>query len=803
METFLKDLRYGSRGLAKNPGFTAVAVITLALGIGANTAIFSVVYNILLRPLPYAQPDRLVWVWESQPQLQRAPFTPADFLDYQAQNQSFEGLAAYFNAGPTMTGDGQPERVDGWIVSANFFSLLRVAAAHGRVFQPDDGEPGAARVAVISHAFWQRRFGGDAEVLGRTLVFNSVPFTVVGVVPADFKFMRTVDVWLNPRNSVPEPNPASARDVRPHRGNHYLSVFGRLRDGVTLEQTQSDLENISAGLQQQHNSNHGVRAISLHERIVGNMRLMLLVLLGAVGLVLLITCANVANLLLSRARARSREIAIRAALGAGRLRIIRQLLTESLLLAIVGGAVGLLVGLGGVSLIVFVSPQNTPRLAQVSLDTGSLVFTLAVSVATGLVFGLVPSLQASKTNLNEALKEGGRTGSGRSRLRSALVAVEIALSLVVLVGAGLLVRSFIRLLDVPPGFKTENLTAMSLSLTGAKYTEDERIVSFYRQLLPRLQSIAGIESASIAYDLPIRGSFTTRTFVIEGREERTGEELLAGYHPISPNYFEAMGITLLRGRALADSDSENSAQVIVINETLARQLFAEEDPIGKRVRFGPPDNPWVEIVGIVNDVKHNGLDAEASLETYVPFPQQPTQLLTLMLRSSIDTASLAAAVRSEALALDGDLPVFDVRNMEKFIGESVASQRFSMSLTALFAMLALALASVGIYGVMAYSVTQRAHEIGIRMALGAKTSDVLRLVVRQGLMLTLAGVGAGLAGAFVLTRWMTNMLFEVSATDTLTFVVVSLLLAAVAVLACYVPARRAARVDPVIALRYE
>lgn len=811
MNTFLQDIKYGLRTLIRNPGFAIVAIATLALGIGANSAIFSLVNGILLRPLPYDEPERLIWLWEKQPQLERAPFTPADFLDYQSQSQSFEEMSAYSNQGLTLTGAGEPERVTGIIASTNIFRLLRANAAIGRVFSEEDGEAGAQRVAVLSHSFWQRRFGGSADVIGNTLLLNGITFTVIGVMPESFKFLRTVDVFLNPREVVPEMNPNQTADTRTQRGNHYLTAIGRLKDGVTLAQAQSDIDGIVSRLQQEHDSNHSAWLMPLQERIVGNLRPAMLMQLGAVGLVLLITCANIANLLLARATARTREIAIRAALGAGRLRVARQLMTESLLLALFGGALGLAVAYAGVKILIAISPPGTPRLDEVSLDGWSLAFTLILSLLTGLIFGLIPAIQASRPNLMDTLKEGGRSGSmgaRLSRIRGLLVVSEVALSLVLLAGAGLLLRSFIRLQDVAPGFDTRNLMTMNLSLTSEKYREARPRINFFNQLLSQLQSLPGVESANLAYDLPIEGSFTTRTFTVEGRELVPGEELLLGYHPVSHNYFSAMGITLLKGRAFAEDDTENSTPVIILNETAARRLFSDEDAVGRRIKFGRPgsnnpDDPWVEIVGIVSDIKHNGLASTPSLESYVHFPQAPYPFLTLAVRSATDSSNVVSAIRNEVRALDADLAVYNIRAMDQVLAESVDSRRLSMLLTVMFAALALVLAAVGIYGVMSYSVTQRTNEIGIRVALGAQSSDVLKLIVTQGMKLTVAGLALGLAGAFAATRTMSSLLFGVSASDPLTFAGVSLLLTLIAVVACLIPALRAMKVNPMVALRYE
>jgi putative ABC transport system permease protein len=806
MEALIQDVRYALRLLLKRPGFTLVAALALALGIGANTAIFSVVNAVLLRPLPYPESNRLVWFWEVQPQLEQAPFSPADFVDYQSQNNSFEQVAASRPMSFNLTGGDQPERINVNIVTANFFDALRTLPAQGRAFAADEGKAGAHRVAVVSYAFWQSHAAGDADFIGRTLVLNNEPVTVIGIMPADFKFGRDTDIWVNPRQVVPEPFSSFSDDVLAIRGMHYLRVVGRLKPGVTLAQAQSDIDGVVANLQQQYNSNHSVHLVTLHEQSIGNLRSVLVVLMVAVGLVLLIACANVANLMLARATARYREMAIRTALGAGRARIIRQLLTESLLLAMIGGALGLVLGWWGVDLLVAVSPPDTPRLAEIGIDRNVFFFTFLVSMATGLIFGLVPALQATKLNLNEALKEGGRAAgdtSRRNRVRSLLVVAEVALSLVVLVGAGLLVKSFTRLLDVKPGFNPANLLTANLWLPGKKYERQSQINGFCKQVIERLGALPGVEGVAIANDIPIEGDDTSTYPTIEGQEATRDEDrFLLGQHAVSTGYFKTLGIRLVRGREFTAGDSADAPQVVIINETAARKMWPDEDALGKRLRLGGEKSPWLEVVGVVEDVKHNGLDAEPSLEAYAPFAQMAYPYFSILLRGP-NAASFAAAIRQEVQAVDKDQPVHDVITMAQILNQSVAPRRLSMALFALFGGVAMLLAAVGIYGVMSYAVTQRTHEIGVRMALGAARRDVLRLVVGQGMLLALIGVATGLGTALAVTRLMKTLLFAVSATDVVTFVVVSVALTAVALAACFVPALRATRVDPMVALRYE
>ncbi|MDQ3254316.1 MAG: ABC transporter permease [Acidobacteriota bacterium] len=808
MQTLWQDLRYGVRMLLKKPSFTLVAVSTLALGIGANTAIFSVVNAVLLRPLPFKDADRIAWIWETQPQLDRAPFTPADFLDYQAQNRSFEQVAAFTSRNLTLTGGEQPERLIGAMVSHNFFAALGAEALSGRAFLPEDGQPDAMRVAVISYGLWQRRFGANPQLIGKSLTFTGVDFTVVGIMPPDFKYPSDAEVWLNPRRVVPELGVGSMEDVRTMRGTHYLNVIARLKPGVTIAQAESDMKDVARRLGQEHKSTHGVRVVSLHERVVGNLRPALLVLLGAVSLVLLIACANVANLLLGRAASRQKEIAVRTALGASRARVIRQLLTESLLLGLLGGGLGLLLAHWGVDLLVALSPADTPRLKEIGIDSQVVIFTLAASLLIGLIFGLAPALQASKLNLNEALKAGGRSATAdvrHNRVRSLLVVCEVALSLVVLVGAGLLIKSFLRLQEVEPGFDASNLLTAQISLAVAKYDSTAKQAAFFGRMIEHLEALPGVQAVAVANDLPIAGRDQTSNPRIEGRASVPGEEPLVGVHMVNHSYFQAMGIQLLKGRLFSAADVDGSQPVAIINETMARRLFPNDDALGKQMRFSDLSSKerWKEIVGVVGNVKHNGLDAEPYMETYTPYLQNQISSMMIAVRSTSDPANLTAAVRSAILEIDKDQPISSVKMMDQVLSDSIAPRRSSMSLFGFFAAVALALATVGIYGVMSYSVTERTHEIGIRMALGAQRMDVLRFVIGQGMLLTLIGVAVGLVATFALTRVMSSLLYGVSATDPVIFIGVALLLATVALLACYIPARRATKVDPMVALRYE
>ncbi|MDQ3803874.1 MAG: ABC transporter permease [Acidobacteriota bacterium] len=809
---FWQDLRYGLRTLLKNPGFTAVAVIALALGIGANSAIFSVVNAVLLRPLPYRDPDRLVMVWEENTKAGYPRDTPAaaNYIDWRDQNQVFEGMAAIADVSFNLTGAGEPERLDGRRVSASLFPLLGVEPHLGRAFLPEEDQPGANRVAVLSHGLWQRRFGADANIAGKPLTLNGESYEVVGVMPPHFQFpSREDELWV-PIAFTPQ-EAAS-------RGRHYLQVLARLKPGVTLGQAQAEMSTIAARLQQQYpeqNTNLGATVTPLHEHVVGDIRPALLVLLGAVGFVLLVACANVANLLLARAAVRQKEIAVRVALGASRLRLVRQFLTESVLLAALGGGLGLLLSVWGVSLLKTFIPENISQARAVAVDARVLGFTVLVSLLTGLIFGLAPAVQASNFNLNETLKEGGRdsaAGSRGNRIRALLVVAEVAVSLVLLIGAGLLINSFLRLRNVDPGFRADNLLTMSIELPQQKYPDPARRAAFYTELVSRIEALPGVKSAAVTNWIPLVFQGDSIGFSIEGRPDPApgqGRRPTVVTRVVHPHYFRTMGIQLLRGREFGEQDRVESPTVAVISETMARRHWPGEDPTGKRITPGPatstdPDD-WVTIVGVVKDVRQFELGAEPKPQMYVSYAQGWSFFAPrhLVVSTAVEPLSLAATVRKTVWEIDKDQPVSDIRTMEEVLSESLARQRFSMLLLGIFAAVALALAAVGIYGVMSYAVAQRTHEIGIRMALGAQRGDVLKLAVGQGLKLVLIGVALGLAAAFALTRVMASLLFGVSATDPATLVTISLVLIGVAVLASYIPARRAAKVDPMIALRYE
>jgi predicted permease len=805
--TLWQDVRFGARTLAKNPGFTAVAVIALALGIGANSAIFSVVNTVLLRPLPYKEPGRLVMVWEkgNADEFPINSTSAANFIDWRDQNQVFEGVSVMGRASFNLTGVGEPVRVDGRRVSANLFHILGVEPQLGRGFLPEEDAPGAGRVVILSHGLWQRRFGSDPGAVGTPLTMNGRSYTVVGVMSPQFEFpSRQDELW------VPI---AFGTQEAANRGNNSYEVLGRLKPGVSLEQAQSEMNVITARLKRQYpdvvKSDASV-VVSLHEQRVGDIKTALLVLLGAVVFVLLVACANVANLLLARAAVRRKEIALRVALGAGRLRLVRQFLTESVLLASLGGVAGLLLSFWGVNLLKAFIPENLSEAKAISVDARVLVFTLLVSLLTGLIFGLAPATQASNLDLNEMLKEGGRdssSGKGGNRVRGLLVVMEVAVSLVLLVGAGLLINSFLRLRNLDPGFRTDNLLTMSVVLPQQKYPDHARRAAFFSELTSRVESLPGVRSAAVTNWIPLIMQGDTFGVSVEGRPDPGPDKRPdVVTRVVSPGYFNTMGIQVLRGRQFDERlDRADSMPAAVVSETTARRLWPGEEPLGKRLQPGDSDpKGWIEVVGVVKDVRQFDLTAEPRLQMYLPYVQfewfVPRQLVV---KTEVEPTSLAAAVRKTVWELDKDQPVSDVRTMEDVLSDSIARQRFSTLLLGIFAALALALAAVGIYGVMSYTVAQRTREIGIRMALGAQAGSVLRLMLRQGLKLASAGVVLGLAGALLLTRLMSSMLFGVSATDPLTLVTISLVLVGVALLACYIPARRAAKVDPLSALRYQ
>jgi predicted permease len=804
-----QDLRYGVRALVRNPGFTAIAVLALALGIGANSAIFSVVNTVLLQPLPYKDSDRLVMVWEDDTAGGFPKDTPAvaNYIDWRDQNQVFEGMAAMADQSFNLTGIGDPERIEGKLVSANLFSLLGVAPQVGRTFLSEEDQPGRNGVVVMSHGLWQRRFGSDPNVVGKTLSLNGQTVQVVGVMPANFQFpSREEELWA-PIAFTPQQLAS--------RGRHYLQVVARLKPGITPEKASAEMNTIAVRLQQQYpdtNNQLGVAIVTLREHLVGDIRPALFVLLAAVGFVLLIACANVANLLLARAAVRQKEIVIRVALGANRFRLVRQVLTESLLLAAIGGGLGLLLAIYGVTVLKSFIPATIAQAQAVTIDGKVLLFTFAVSMVTGLVFGLIPALQASNFNLNETLKEGGRdsgAGTRGNRIRSLLVIAEVAISLILLVGAGLLINSFLRLRGVDAGFRSDNLLTMRIVLPDLKYKEHAQRTAFYSDVINRVQALPGVESASVANWIPLVRQGDSTGFSIAGVPDGgPGQRPVVMTRVVDPKYLQTMRIPLLQGRNFEPQDKLESPAVAIINETMAQRYWPNQDPTGKRIttgRFTSTDpNDWITIIGVARDVRQVDLAVEPKPQMYLTYIQAdffaPRHLIV---KTKVEPMALAATVRKAVWDVDKDQPVSNIRSMEEVLSESIARQRFSMLLLGIFAAVALVLAAVGIYGVMSYSVTQRRNEIGIRMALGAQKSDVLKLTVGHGLKLVMIGVAFGLAGAFALTRLMSSLLFGVRATDPATFIAISVILVAVALLASYIPARRATKVDPLVALRYE
>jgi predicted permease len=806
MTTLIQDLRYGIRMLFKQPGFTIVAVLALTLGIGADSAIFSVVNAVLLRPLPYPDSERLVVLRERSPQLEGMSVAYPNFLDWREQNNAFENIGVFRRQSYNLTGSGEPERLIGWQLSADVFRALKVTPARGRLFTYDEDKPGANPVVVLSHGLWQRRFGGDPNILEQTMTLDGRSFSVIGVMPPGFQFPRPgAELWAPVGQVSKDPG-------WENRGNHPgLTGIARLKPGVTVDQAREDMEIVAANLEKQYpdsNTGNRVSITPALENVIRGIRPALLVLLGAVGFVLLIACANVANLLLARAAARQKEIAIRTALGASRWRIVRQLLTESILLSLIGGTLGLLLARLGVKLLVAISPNSIPRSEEINLDSRVLAFTIGVSVLTGIIFGVAPALHASKPDFNETLKDAGRGSTGKRHLfRSGLVVSEVALTLVLLIGAGLMIRSFYRLQQVDPGFNHEHLLTFNVSLPQKKYPEDQQKTSFYEQLAEKLRGLPGVQIVGLSSGLPLGNNGWQTSFVVEGQPAPDpGKTPLTEACVVSPDYFQAMGITLVKGRNFTEQDVKDAPHVTVIDEEFVRRYFPDIEPIGQHIRPGgnSPKNPLAEVVGVVRRVKMDGLSEDSNrVQSYYPLRQLPFGGMTIVVKTANDPMGTVSAAREQVLSIDPDQPVYNVNTMEQLRSASIAPNRLNLMLLASFAAVALILATVGIYGVMAYSVTQRTHEIGIRMALGARQTDVLGMVVRQGMKLAIGGLAIGLVGAWLATRAMTSLLFGVSATDPLTFVVISVVLIGVALGACFVPARRATKVDPMIALRYE
>jgi putative ABC transport system permease protein len=811
MNTLFKDIRYGLRSLLKHPGFTAIVVVTLAVGIGASSAIFSVVNTVLLRPLPYVRAERIVAIQELTQDGKRVQVTPANFLDWRAQNTVFDQLAAILTRPANLALADQAERINLAMTSANFFSVFGTEPEHGRFFIPADEQAGHAPIVVVSHGLWQRRFAGEASLVGKPITLDGVNYTVVGITPAGFQYPDKTDVWVPPFKLAPALN--ERMDPTQVRGFGMLAAVALLKPGVSLTQAASEMETITARLRQQYpdtNNRRFNRVVSLHTHLVGETGPMLLLLFGAVSFVLLIACANVANLLLASAATRRKEMAIRTALGASRLRVMKQLLTESLMLALAGGAIGLLLALWGVALITKLLPQDFPRAGEINLDSRVLGFTLVASVLTGILFGLAPALQISKTDVQESLKESGRGASSsrrHNRLRNLLIVGEVALSVVLLVGAGLLFRSFLQLQSVNTGFTSQQVLTLQLSPAGSKYRRDADYVSFYSQVMQRVSAIPGVEAVGAINTLPLDKG-PTAGFRIEGRPPLTVDKWPgANYRSVSPDYFRSMNIPVVQGRAFNERDAETAPLVTIINQALSSHDFPNEDPIGKRINLGNTDAKgqpvWWQIVGVAANVRSLELREEAAPEFYLSSLQDTFSNMFVVVRTSVEPTSVAASVRRAAAEVDKSAAVSDVKTMEHIVNDAVTQPRFNLFLLGLFSGIALLLSAAGIYGVTAYSVTQRTHEFGIRMALGAQVGDVLKLIIRQGMLLISVGIAVGLLASFALTRLLRTLLFGVSVTDPLTFVAITLLLSVVALVACYIPARRATKVDPLIALRYE
>jgi len=804
IEDLLQDLRFGMRSLRRNPGFTSIALITLALGIGANTAIFSVINAVLIRPLNYPNPDRLMIVnaISLQEEQGKTPLCAADFLDWKAQNHVFESIAAFSTNRFSYSGGETPQQIDGAWVTADFFPAIGVQPSLGRAFQSIDDIPGSPQTVVVSNSFWRRYLGSDPNIIDHQITLNARAFTIIGVMPPGFLFPeKEIELW------------AIERLAPKRRAPYYMWGLGRLSSGATPEQARSEMDVIARQVQDQLKSetrDWTWTAVPLTERVVGKIRPVLLVLFAAVFFVLLIACANIANLLLARATAREKEMAVRIALGASRERLLRQLLTESLLLAGIGALAGLPLAAWGIRLLLSLSPADFPRLQEINIDLRVLVFTLVAAVVCGLIFGVAPAFQSLRLNLNASLKEGGRgaaDGSTGRRVRNALAVAEVAFSMILLVGAGLMIKSFLKLQAVSPGFRSEQILTMHLSLPHVKYNTDEKVNLYNRQLLERIRAVRGVEAAGLSISIPPNNLDVSDSFTIEGNPWPAGST--PPFVPIvmtSPGYFSALGVPLLQGRDFNEADKPDSPQVVIVNRVLAEQYFPDGNPIGKRLKIGGPErprNPWMEIIGVVGDAKYSGLDSKPEPAYYTALEQNVWGSAYLVVRASSNPASLAGAIRKEIWELDGDIPIANLATMDQLISESIAQPRFRSLLIGIFAALALLLASIGTYGVISYSVTQRRHEIGIRMALGAKSRDVMALVIGRGMAIALTGVAIGVIGSFALTRLLESLLFEISTTDQTTFLEVSALLIVVALLACWIPARRASKVDPMTALRCE
>ena len=811
MDSLIKDIRYGVRGLLKHPGFTAIVVITLALGIGASTAIFSVVDNVLLRRLPYRNAERIVAIEEMNREGTRGQVTSANFLDWRAQNTVFEHLAAIKTTTTNLALSDHAERIDLAQTNANFFDVFGVAPQYGRLFIPQDEQAGHEPVVIVSDTLWRRRFGSDPSLVGKQLTLDGRNFTVIGITPPGFQYPDKTELWVPPLKLVPELY--ANQDVTQTRGMGYLAAVALLKPGVTLPHAAAEMETITARLRQQYpttNNRRFNRVVSLHEHLVGDTNKVLWLLLGAVTFVLLIGCANVANLLLASGAARQKEMAIRTALGASRWRVMRQLFTESTILALTGGAVGVLIAIWGLAAITKLLPGDFPRLNEIHLDLRILGFTFAASVLTGILFGLVPALQISRPDVQESIRETGRGASGsrrQNRFRQALIAGEIALCVVLLAGAGLLFRSFLRLQSVNTGFVSGQVLTARLTPSGTSYNNQADYDKFYNQVIEKVSAIPGVQDAGLINTLPLDKGPTTG-FRVEGRPVLTPDKWpMVNYRAVSPNYFRAMGIPVVQGRAYTERDNSNAPAVMIINQQTAREIFPDENPVGKRITFGNVDQNqqpvWFEIVGVVANVRSLELREESQSEIYFSSLQDYWAAMSLVVRSTVEPASLSAAVRQAVNEVDKSVPVSQVKTMDKVVSESITQPRFNLFLLVLFSTVAMLLSAAGIYGVTAYTVSQRTRELGIRLALGAQVGDVLKMILAQGMAVIGVGLVLGLAAAFGLMRLLRSLLFGIGENDPLTFVAITIVLLIVALIACYIPARRATKVDPLEALRAE
>jgi putative ABC transport system permease protein len=811
MDTIIKDIRYGVRGLLKHPGFTGLVVITLALGIGASTAIFSVVNSVVLRHLPYRTAERIVAIQEHDPNGKRGQSTSANFYDWRQQNTVFEHLSAIKITTTNLALSDHAERIDLAQTNADFFDIFGSTPQYGRLFIPQDEQAGHEPVVVMSHALWQRRFGSDPSLVGKSITLDGRNYNVVGIAPPGFQYPDKTELWLPPLRLVPELYPD--QDVTQTRRMGYLTVVALLKPGVSLQQAAGEMETITARLRQQYpdsNNKRFNRVVSLHQHLVGDTNKLLWLLLGAVTFVLLIGCANVANLLLASGASRQKEIAIRVSLGASRWRVIRQLFTESMLLALIGGVVGLLIAFWGVAAITKLLPTDFPRLDEIQIDLRVLGFTFVASMLTGILFGLVPALQVSRSDIQEAIRETGRGASGsrrQSRFRQALIVVEVALSVVLLAGAGLLFRSFLRLQSVDAGFVSQQVLTARLTPSGTNFANDADYAKFYNGVIEKVGAIPGVQDAGIINTLPLfKGP--TAGFRVEGRPVTTPDKWPSvNYRVVSPNYFRAMGVPVLQGRAYTDRDNQNAPLVMMVNQQLAREIFPDENPVGKRITFGGTNTDgqprWFEIVGVVANVRSVELREEPTAELYFSAQQDLWPAMSLVVRSSVEPSSLSASVRQAVNEVDRSVPVADVKTMDHVVSESITQPRFNLFLLGLFSAVAMILSAAGIYGVTAYTVTQRTHELGIRIALGAQVGDVLKMILGQGMAVIGIGLVAGLAAAFGLMRLLRSLLFGVGENDPLTFAAITGVLVLVALMACYIPARRATKVDPLVALRAE